>query len=44
MDVITDFQVGGATAVTTHDVLDLRDLGFPSIQDVLNHTDLGTQR
>jgi hypothetical protein len=40
-DIITDFQIGGATAATTHDVLDLRGLGFASIQDVLNHTDPG---
>jgi Ca2+-binding RTX toxin-like protein len=40
-DIITDFQIGGATAATTHDVLDLRGLGFSSIQDVLNHTDPG---
>jgi len=40
-DVITDFQVGGATAASTHDVLDLHGLGFTSIQDVLSHTDLG---
>ncbi|MBS0244930.1 MAG: hypothetical protein JSS20_22385, partial [Proteobacteria bacterium] len=40
-DRITDFVVGGATAAATHDVLDLRGLGFTSVQDVLNHTDLG---
>jgi Ca2+-binding RTX toxin-like protein len=40
-DVITDFQIGGATAASTHDVLDLRGLGFRSIQDVLDHTDPG---
>lgn len=40
-DLINDFEIGGATAASTHDVLDLRGLGFTSIQDVLNHTDLG---
>jgi Ca2+-binding RTX toxin-like protein len=40
-DVVTDFQVGGATASSTHDVLDLRGLGFHSIQEVLDHTDPG---
>lgn len=40
-DVITDFQVGGATASAVHDVLDLHGLGFTSIADVLNHTDAG---
>jgi len=37
-DVITDFQVGSSAK---HDVLDLHGLGFKSVQDVLNHTDLG---
>ncbi len=34
----TDFQVGTAAH---HDTLDLRSLGFATVQDVLNHTDLG---
>jgi Ca2+-binding RTX toxin-like protein len=34
-----DFQVGTAAH---HDTLDLRGLGFLSVQDVLNHTDAGT--
>ena len=33
-----DFQVGTAAH---HDTLDLRSLGFASVQDVLNHTDPG---
>jgi len=35
-DHITDFNVG---TPANHDVLNLRGLGFSSIQDVLNHTD-----
>jgi len=38
-DVITDFRIG-VSAVKT-DVLDLQGLGFTSVKDVLNHTDLG---
>jgi len=38
-DLVTDFSVGDAIH---HDTLDLRGLGFTSIIDVLNHTDLGT--
>jgi len=41
-DVITDFQVGSARAASAHDVLDLHGLGFTSIQDVLDHTDPGS--
>ena len=37
-DTITDFNIGTAAG---HDVLDLRGLGFTSVQDVLNHTDPG---
>jgi hypothetical protein len=33
-----DFQIGTAAH---HDTLDLRGLGFASVQDVLNHADLG---
>jgi serralysin len=37
-DTITDFAIGTAAH---HDLLDLRGLGFTSINDVLDHTDLG---
>ncbi len=37
-DTVFDFQVGDAT---NHDTLDLTALGFTSVQDVLDHTDLG---
>ena len=37
-DTITDFNIG---TPANHDVLDLRGLGFTSVQDVLNHTDPG---
>lgn len=35
---LLDFQVGTAAH---HDTLDVHGLGFTSVQDVLNHTDLG---
>jgi hypothetical protein len=35
---ILNFHTGTAA---THDTLDLHGLGFASVQDVLNHTDLG---
>jgi Ca2+-binding RTX toxin-like protein len=38
-DVVTDFSIGNSKK---HDTLDLRGLGFTSIADFLNHTDLGT--
>ena len=38
-DIVTDFNVGN---LANHDTLDLRGLGFSSIDDVLNHTDLGS--
>ena len=37
-DTVTDFHIGTAAS---HDVLDLRGLGFATVQDVLSHTDAG---
>ena len=37
-DTITDFNAG---TPANHDVLDLQELGFASLQAVLDHTDLG---